>query len=399
MSYLRLYWKLVKVNKHALILYSVIFIGVFIVYSSFLGKGGNTAMFQDVKADIVLVDHDNSEASMALQEYIDQIANRKDVGDRKKDREDALFFGYVSSIIEIPNGFEQNLMTGKDTMIQCTTRPQETTASMLEMKINSYLSTLSIYHKADPSQSMSQLQKQTMEKTTASLAITMDTEEEISTSQTIRTSFFNYLSYILMALILLSVGMTMTTIFKSNIQKRNLMAPITNGKRNLFLLAANILFGFTLWCIFMVVICFLPDSNMISTHGLLYCVNSLVFTMLCVALGFLVSCLLTNKRHAGDALNGITNICALGGAFLGGAFVPQSMISSSILKLSIFIPNFWYVKANDRMAQVKSFTGSDIKEILSYIGIELLFLVAFICIALMIMKGKRSQESFLDARE
>lgn len=399
MNYIKLYWKLVKANRTSLIIYSTIFIGVFIAYAALLGDSNQITSFQDVKPDIVLVDHDQSDASKALSEYISGVAKIQEVGEGQKDREDALFYGYVSNIIEIPKGFESDLLDGADTNIKCTSRPDEQNASMLEMKIKSYLSTFKIYQNADSTLSVKQLHAQTMKKVSSSLHITMDINEEVGISQKLKASFYNYLSYILMALILLTVGMTMTTIFKSNIEKRNLMAPISSSKRNLFLLISNIMFGLVLWLIFTIVIFFLPGSEMLSIEGLLYLLNSFVFTMLCVSLGFMFSCLLSNKRHASEALNGIVNVVSLGGAFLGGAFVPQSMISSSILKISSFLPTFWYVKVNDTIASIHDLTMNEYKEIFSYIGIEALFLMTFVCIALLIMKNRKSQDSFLTVQE
>ena len=81
--------------------------------------------------------------------------------------------------------------------------------------------------------------------------------------------------------------------------------------------------------------------------------------------------------------------------FLGGAFVPQSMISESILTISRFIPTYWYVKANDTLANLNNFDGQEIHDILSYMGIEVLFLIACSMIALLIMRNRKTQEAFI----
>ena len=399
MNVIKLYWKLIKTSKQSLIIYSGIFILVFVIYASFLDKGNTTAVFQDVKVDIVLVDHDQSEASKALESYIGDIAVIKDVGDSQKNREDALFYGFVANIVEIPKGFEEAFLAGTDTNIICTSRPQEANAGMLEMKIESYLSMMSVYHQSDTSMSISALNDLTMTQITDKLDISVQNEETIPDAYRLRCSFFNYLSYILMALLLMSVGMTMTMIFKSDIQKRNMMAPIANNHRNLCLLFANIMFGVVLWTVFSIVIFFLPNSNMLTLHGAMYLLNSFIFTMLCIALGFMFSCILSNKRNASEALNGITNVISLGGAFLGGAFVPQAMLSSSVLMISGCIPNFWYVKVNDTLSEIIDFTQEDFLTILSYMGIECLFLIAFIMIALVVMRNRKSQNFYLNAKE
>lgn len=399
MSHLKLYWKLVKSCRKPLMIYFSIFITVFFIYASFLGDSKQTTMFQEVEPDIVWVDHDQSEASNALKSYMQDIAEIKDVGDTKKDHEDALFYGFVSFIVEVPEGFEDNLLAGKDTNIACTSRPDEVNASMLEMKIEFYLSTMHIYHESDPALKVSQLNEKARQSVDTKLDISMRSNEELNISQTLRSGFFNYASYIFMALTMLSVGLIMTTIFKSNLQKRDLVSPISSNKRNFSLFVANILFGSALWAVFMVVIMFLPNSDMWTLQGFFYGLNLYIYGMLCVSVGFLFSCLLSNKAHVGQALNGLTNIVSLGSAFLGGAFVPQSLISESILTISHFIPTYWYVKTNDTLANLNDFNGQQFYDILSYMGIEVLFLIACFMIALLIMRNRKTQEAFISAGE
>ena len=399
MSHLKLYWKLVKSCRKPLMIYFSIFITVFFIYASFLGDSKQTTIFQEVEPDIVWVDHDQSEASNALKSYMQDIAEIKDVGDTKKDHEDALFYGFVSFIVEVPKGFEDNLLAGKDTNIACTSRPDEVNASMLEMKIESYLSTMHIYHESDPALKVSQLNEKARQSVDTKLDISMRSNEELNISQTLRSGFFNYASYIFMALTMLSVGLIMTTIFKSNLQKRDLVSPISSNKRNFSLFVANILFGSALWAVFMVVIMFLPNSDMWTLQGFFYGLNLYIYGMLCVSVGFLFSCLLSNKAHVGQALNGLTNIVSLGSAFLGGAFVPQSLISESILTISHFIPTYWYVKTNDTLANLNDFNGQQFYDILSYMGIEVLFLIACFMIALLIIRNRKTQEAFISAVE
>ncbi|WP_270325003.1 ABC transporter permease [[Eubacterium] hominis] len=399
MSHLKLYWKLVKSCRKPLMIYFSIFITVFFIYASFLGDSKQTTIFQEVEPDIVWVDHDQSEASNALKSYMQDIAEIKDVGDTKKDHEDALFYGFVSFIVEVPKGFEDNLLAGKDTNIACTSRPDEVNASMLEMKIESYLSTMHIYHESDPALKVSQLNEKARQSVDTKLDISMRSNEELNISQTLRSGFFNYASYIFMALTMLSVGLIMTTIFKSNLQKRDLVSPISSNKRNFSLFVANILFGSALWAVFMVVIMFLPNSDMWTLQGFFYGLNLYIYGMLCVSVGILFSCLLSNKAHVGQALNGLTNIVSLGSAFLGGAFVPQSLISESILTISHFIPTYWYVKTNDTLANLNDFNGQQFYDILSYMGIEVLFLIACFMIALLIMRNRKTQEAFISAGE
>lgn len=95
-------------------------------------------------------------------------------------------------------------------------------------------------------------------------------------------------------------------------------------------------------------------------------------------------------------LNGISNIVGLGSSFLCGAFVPLSMIGENILVISRFLPSYWYVKLNDSLTSAVHVGDALLQEAFMTYGILLLFAAAFLCIALVIMKNRRTQDALED---
>lgn len=110
--------------------------------------------------------------------------------------------------------------------------------------------------------------------------------------------------------------------------------------------------------------------------------------MLLVALSisYLVGIVTANQ----DMLSGIVNTISLGMCFLCGVFVPLEYMNVNVKTVAHFLPVYWYEKTNDMLAQFGSITGEVRTEILQAIGIQCVFALAFLCIAMAIFKRKQT---------
>ena len=90
-----------------------------------------------------------------------------------------------------------------------------------------------------------------------------------------------------------------------------------------------------------------------------------------------------------DALNMIGNTLGLGMSFLTGIFIPQEYLGKSVLAFAKLLPSYWYINASDILSNYNQ-TGSELKTVFVDIGIELLFAVAIMAIALVVSKYKRN---------
>ena len=212
----------------------------------------------------------------------------------------------------------------------------------------------------------------------------------------LRGSYFNYASYIMLVVSILLIGLTMHSIFNQEIMKRNLVAPVSQNRMNLKLVFCNLSVGIALWGVMMLMILGAARESMLSIGGVLEMINAFVFMLMCVAMSFMFCVISTKSRHPDDMLNGISNIVGLGSSFLCGAFVPLDMIGENILVISRFLPSSWYVKLNDALTSAVHVTDSLFKEALMTYGILLLYAAAFLCIALVIMKSRRTQDVLED---
>lgn len=85
----------------------------------------------------------------------------------------------------------------------------------------------------------------------------------------------------------------------------------------------------------------------------------------------------------------IANIISLEMSFLCGVFVEQSLHGESVLKVSRFLPAYWYIKAND-ILMFSTETSFNKGEFYSCIGIQGLFIVMLFAVIFLVSKIKHS---------
>lgn len=393
MQFYKLYMKIAWNYKKSVIIYLSIFLGFFMLFQVLLLKNPSTNLnFTSVKPDIAIVDKDNSESSKKFISYLKKQGTVQKVGNTSEELKDALFYGIVSYVVEIPENFEENFMNGNKPEVYAEGKKDNANTVILDMRMNSYLSQLSVYQKANSDLTAKELGNKVNQQMNSNVDVHIIENKEVINHKIFRGTAFNYFSYIAIAILIQIIGITMTALFKTDVLKRNSISPVTTVSMNMQLLLANITMGIIIWLSFMGMSLFVFGKDMFSRVMLIHVLNSFIFSMMAVAMSFMISCLLTNVKNRGDVLNGISNAISLTFAFLGGAFVPQMLISDSILAVSKFIPTYWYVKLNDILAYEKVIPWNDVFVCL---GIEVLFLLAFASIALLILKNKRSQDEFV----
>jgi ABC-2 type transport system permease protein len=162
-----------------------------------------------------------------------------------------------------------------------------------------------------------------------------------------------------------------------------------NSTFNLQLIMGNLVFAFVCYMLLAGFGFILNRENMMSYNGLLLCVNALVFTISALSISYLVGLLIKNV----NAQSAIANVLALGFSFLSGVFVPQQFLSDKTLAIASFTPTYWYVKANNVIGTLSSFSFDNLSEVLTYMLIELGFALAIFSVALVVSKQKRITNS------
>ena len=395
MSVFKVYYKIMKSHWLTLAIYLSIFFTIFIAFGVAATQRSDIKMYEGAKPSIAFVDKDHSELSAYLKSYLNTQTNIKHDDVAYSEAQDALFYGDISAIITIPKGFAQDYASDK-AAITMQQRPDDMNGVLLQQMIDKYLDTMHSYAALYPKESVADLHAMVQKNLDTVAEVTMSDSKEIATSTMLRGSYFNYASYIMLVVSILLIGLTMHSIFNQEIMKRNLVAPVSQNRMNLKLVFCNLSVGIALWGVMMLMILGAARESMLSIGGVLEMINAFVFMLMCVAMSFMFCVISTKSRHPDDMLNRISNIVGLGSSFLCGAFVPLDMIGENILVISRFLPSYWYVKLNDALTSAVHVTDSLFKEALMTYGILLLYAAAFLCIALVIMKSRRTQDVLED---
>ncbi len=388
MTVYKLYLKLIRRNFKSILMYLLIFVGIFFMFAMINSNNKTTSSFKEVKPTIAYIDEEQSNLSMNLKDYLATITTISDI-DSVETGKDAIFFGEIAAYIIIPDGFSEHFNNQQATNIHIEQRENESNAMLVQQYVNSYLQSVSTYQK-NTALSLDEIHAQILDDQSnkTEIAFAIANPEKANDDVLLRQLFFNYLSFICLSVTILIVGIVMHSMNNREIRKRNLAAPIKSVSMNIQMVLGNLTFSVGLWLLFMIIISAF-SNNMLNSIGFTYMLNSLVFFLVALSIAFLAANLIVNTAHPTELLSAITNILGLGMTFLGGAFVPQKLISDSVLAISRFTPTYWYVLVNDKLVDLSEPT----LEIFQYIGIQSLFAVACFILSMVVYKNKRVQES------
>ncbi|MDE5539704.1 MAG: ABC transporter permease, partial [Bacilli bacterium] len=225
-----------------------------------------------------------------------------------------------------------------------------------------------------------------------SITDTLEKQEEVEVTAKLDTDslanatrYFNFVSYSILAGCVYVIAVILASFRETKIEKRTVISSTNYKKYNRELFLSNGILAIILWLLYYLLSIILLGKTMFTMHGLLYLINSLVFTFCALALAFLISTIVNNK----NAINGIVNVVALGSSFLCGAFVPMEWLPNSVLKIAHLLPTYYYIKSNELLTKIEVFNLETLKPILLNMVIILIFMILFVVITNMISRSKR----------
>ena len=114
--------------------------------------------------------------------------------------------------------------------------------------------------------------------------------EEVSRSQKVGIHF-NYMAYSLFAVLILGVSTVMLVFQDKDLKNRNLCSPMTIRSMNTQLILGNLTYAVLAWLIMTLPGFFMFGSFMLTAKGMLFLLNSLIFSLTALSISFLVSIL------------------------------------------------------------------------------------------------------------
>ncbi|QNO15940.1 ABC transporter permease [Alkalicella caledoniensis] len=363
-------------------IYTLIFVGIMAFFSYSESKQTEDA-FELSKVRVSVINHDNSPLANELEAYINGIARPVDIKTDEESIKDALFFRETEFIVTIPEGFQNSFSSPDPKKINTMSVPDSTSSHYARTIIDKYLNAARLYFEAFPEMSIEEINERVLGDISQEANVSF-LHQAASKTVTNLNGYFNFLSYILIAMLISMVGRVMLIFNDKQIKMRNYCAPVTSKSYSFQLLAGNLSIAIVIWLIFVGLPFFIFSNSINQVSTLMFVANSFVLTILCLCISFFVASFATKK-----SIDPIANCFSLGLSFLAGSFVPQALLSDTLKTLGNFNPIFWYVKVNNTIGDLTIINQSTLKPIFYGILVQLAFSFAFLAIALVIIKQKK----------
>lgn len=382
MTVFNCYMKIAKKNINTIIMYFVIFITISLAMVSVYPDSGG-AQFSGTKLDIGVVDRDKSEISENIIAYLSTLHDVEVMDDDIKELQERMYYYDKAVIIQIPAGFAEKYTSG-DLAIDITQQPGEYDYMYLESQINDLMNRIVKYNIAgySISESFEKISDTPKSKVTLS---------DINGNNGQLPGFaylFRYFPYISIAILGNVLGIIVCSFRKREVRNRISVSAVSMKRQSAEAFLAFIIIGIFIWLAFLAIALVLYGREMAANVNIVYYIlNSFVIMVMSLSIAFLAG-MIAKKV---DIVNIIITPVSLFMSFLGGVFVPLSVLNSTVRKAARFVPVFWYEEINDTLSRYAKLPDEIIKEVWSNIGIQLLFTLMFIAVALAVSRYQRQE--------
>lgn len=373
------FWKVIKKYKATVILYTA----MLVIFGSTNMQANNKAMtFTNTKPNILIVNNDKDGIlTKNLVDYLNKNTNIVKIKDSEEARDDALFYRDVSYIIYIPTSYSKNVLNGINSTLDIKST-NDYNASLAEMILKKYIEVENVYASIyrDEAKIINAINKNL--ETNSNVEIT----SKLNTTTMEKTArFYNFASYCIMAVTIYIVCLVLSSFHNEMINKRIVVSSMNYKKHNRLILGASFAYALIVWILYIVLGIILLGDVMFTIRGLIYILNTLIFTFVALTLALLISTITNNK----NAISGIVNVVALAQAFLCGAFIPTQWLPNSVLTIAHVLPAYWYINTNDILKELETISSTTLKPVIINSIILILFSLIFIVLNNIISKKKR----------
>lgn len=379
MTVFKTFLKVLNKNKFVIILYTIILL---LFGGINMQTSENSTNFVASKPDVLIINNDEDIGiSKNLSDYIEKNTNIIKIEDDEEAINDALFYRDVNYIIYIPKHYRQDVLNGKNPEIEIKSTGDHS-GSYAEMILSRYIKVQNTYAKEieNEDELIEKINETLSEEVNIQKTTTLDTN-----SLSKATFYYNFASYSILAGAVYVICLILSSFREEKVRKRTIISSMSYKKHNRILLLSNGLFATVLWLLYVILSFAFVGDIMFSTQGIVYMVNSFVFTICALTIAFLIGSVVNNK----NAINGIVNVVALGSSFLCGAFVPMEWLPDFVLKIAHILPSYYYISNNEMLTNLETINFETMKPILTNMGIMLVFAVVFIIITNVLSKRRK----------
>ncbi len=379
MAVFKAYMKIARKNIWMILLYLGIFFCVTILFQRFVPEGAEGYTAESVPVGIV--DEDGGEAAESLINYIGRTNETILLEDDRESLQEDLFYRNVGYIVRIPEGFMEKCILGEE-KIEAVTVPGTYAGYYVDQQVNSYMVYARSYAAAGFTETEIASAMAHRDKAEVTLVDFSGNAGQVPAY----TFYYRYLPYLLLSVLGYVMGYILMGFRRGSLPQRMRASAVPERRQSVEGLAASLVIALALWGIGVAASVVMYGQDIYESGKLIwYLLNSLVMMLTALSLAYLVGTLVKSS----NALSGIVNIISLGMCFVCGVFVEISYLSAGVRKAAQFLPVYWYETVNTLLTDHGTVAGSTRTAVLSGIGIQIIFAIAFVCVTLAVAKRSR----------
>lgn len=373
------FFKVVKKYIGVIILYTVMLIS----FGSINYATNNENMtFSNRLPDILIINNDEEVGlTNNLINYLKENANVLDIENDEEKINDAIFYREVNYVIYIPKNYRVDTLNKLNPTLDIKSA-NDYDSAYTNMLLTRYLNVQNTYLKYTNNENelINSINNNLSYKTNIEITSKLDTSKLTKISR-----FFNFASYSIMAVIIYIICLVISSFNKDVVKKRTIISSMNYKKYNKYILLSSFIYSSIIWFLYVILSFIIIGSSMFSLRGLIYILNTFIFSFVALTLALLISNLIKSK----GAISGIVNVIALGQAFLCGAFIPSEFLGENIIKYSKILPAYWYNNSNDLLSTIEVINIVNLKPILLNMIVLVIFAVIFIVINNIVSKHRQ----------
>lgn len=382
MTVFKSYLLMVKRNYGRLLLYFGIFIGI-AVAMSIAGDKGSTGDFSAEKAEIAVVDLDQSEFSGQLIKFLKEKHHVVVAENDKARLAEELYYEKRDIVLQINKGFSEAVLEGKNG-VHMTQRPGSYNGVYISQQIEQFLGDVLSYHSFG--YSIPEGCKRVMGR--KECRVTLDDENGNGGKTPAFSYFFGFIPYLFIAALGVVLGKVLVIFRDKRIKNRMMASSFSLLRQNVQILFGFWIIGSLLYILTAAIALIIYGKDLLSAPNIgYYLLNSYVDMLAALEFAFIVGLLVKEEKR----VDMIITPLSLGICFLCGVFVPQQVLSGSVQTVASFLPVHWYEKVNNLLIEHAEITGEVSQKVWQGIGIQVLFLVAMAGISMAIAKYQQQE--------
>lgn len=383
---MQIYKTFVKIALRS-ITYGFIYIGIFLGVSiniSYSQNKDNPLAFEASKIDIAVIDRDNTSLSKELYGYLDKTHSIKSMKDSRENWLDELFAHTVEYVLVIEEGFEAQALDGaSESRLTSYFAPDSRSAYIVSSQLESYMQNLSAYIKAGYTPETATAKALEISEMSAQVSYPDNSSADKTTALSV---FFHFIPYILICVLINSLGPVLIIWNRPEIKARTAVSGISSRSRSWGIIGAVTTYSLIVMAILIGASAIFYRKDFISDSTPYHLLNSVCFLAVSIAVTFLVA-QLSRKM---TTLSIWSNVLGLSTSFLSGVFVSRSILPDKVVSFSKCLPTYWYINVADELNSFDGHLSALAKQ--SFI-IQLLFAAAIMAVAFVIIRFKRQKNN------